>query len=105
MHIDVVPASMPCCDIVIYRKEGDTKPVGFFKIALPKEKIATIFYMYIKPKYRRKGYATRIVDFLKFRFDEVSTQVNASSKESVSYLVSRDFQIRGNTLIWKKPIS
>lgn len=64
-------------------------------------KVATICHIYTRPKQRRKGYATKLVEFLKENFGLVQTQLSASGKESVAMLEKCGFEKEGNLLVWK----
>lgn len=105
MHVDITPYKGFCFDLFAKKKESDKKAVGFFKIVVDEPKTAIIYYMYIKPKYRHKGYGKKMLAGLKDKFSKLSTQINASSKDSISFLKYHGFKEAGNWLVWTKTTS
>lgn len=87
-------------DWLIYR--GPKKRyAGFAKIVV-EEDTAVIYYIYVKPAQRRKGFGSKLLGDMKNTFEKILTQVSASSKESVDFLSKNGFIIEGDLLIWRK---
>lgn len=63
---------------------------------------AVIYYMYVKPKHRKEGYGSFILQRLMQEFNSVKTQVSASSKESIDFLTKKGFKEEKGWLVWKK---
>lgn len=91
-------------NVLIYNKQGDKKPVGFFKLVMENilEKKMTIYYMWIRPKHRRRGHAKKVIDETKHNMDEITTQISSSTEESISFLKHQGFQEEKGWLTWRK---
>lgn len=93
-------------DVHVFKDEKDCKAnrsqKGYFKIVMEPDGVAIIYYMYIKPKHRKKGYAAYVLDGLKISATKIITQVSSSSQQSIDYLKQQGFKKEGDWLVWTK---
>ena len=100
LSIEVQPSVGIPYDWLIYR--GPKKRYSGFAKIVVEEDAAIIYYIYIKPTQRRKGFGSKLLGDMKNAFEEIKTQVSASSKESVDFLSKNGFIREGDWLIWRK---
>ena len=87
-------------DDLLYRGK-QKRYCGFGKI-VEEDGVGIIYYIYIKPSQRRKGFGAELLTCWKSGYDEIKTQVSASSKESVDFLSKNGFIREDDWLIWRK---
>jgi len=100
LSIDIQQSVGMPYDWLVYR--GPKKRYSGFAKIVVEESVAIIYYIYIKPTQRRKGFGSQLLDDMKSTFDEIKTQVSASSKESVDFLSKNGFIREDDWLIWRK---
>lgn len=106
-HILVSPHLGCPINVLIYKEKGDEKkpdkkPIGYFMFVIEHGESMVIYYMYIQPEYRGKGYGKMAVDIAKKDAQEVRTQLAPSSEESISFLKSQGFVEENGWLVWHK---
>lgn len=88
-------------DILAFDKKN---VCAFWKVVLEPEETAIIYYMWTKRKYRNRGVATQILEYVKKQCLCIKTQIPPSTKESIAWLKKHDFKVEGEELVWKKNI-
>lgn len=65
--------------------------------------VAVIWFIFVKPKHRRKGYAKEMVEYVQTLFPVVVTEYGVTPKPSRNLLERLGFKKDGNLLVWKSP--
>lgn len=100
LSVEVQPSAGVPYDWLVYRGK-QKRYTGFVKVVVEAD-AAIIYYIYIKPAQRRKGFGSSVLSDMKNSFEEIKTQVSASSKESIDFLSKNGFIRDGDWLVWKK---
>lgn len=109
-HIEVVMFPQVPLLMRIYTHDGDAQ-AGYCLITAdrvktseiigaPERRVTTLWHIYVDNKYRRQGYAHRLLHAVKQGTDEIV--VYAISRISEKLFVSSGFKKRGKDWIWER---
>jgi len=99
MRYDEYP--IPGLPVSYLAYDGDNK-VGFMIVCLLNDEGAIVAYITTNRKYRRKGYATEMVQWLMKQSNYVKTGWSGSTQISRNMFVNIGFKKEGDWLVWRK---